>query len=49
MSANPPADSLASKMQALADKGNPNAQAVVAELKKHGVTINPGAQSAAPP
>ncbi len=43
------ADSLASKMQALADKGNPNAQAVVLELKRRGVTINPGAVTPAPP
>jgi hypothetical protein len=43
------ADSLASKLQALADKGNPNAQAVVLELKKRGVTINPGAATVAPP
>jgi hypothetical protein len=43
------ADSLASKTQALADKGNPNAQAVVLELKKRGVTINPNAATQAPP
>lgn len=43
------ADSLAAKMQALADKGNPNAQVVVAELKKRGITINPNTSTAAPP
>ena len=42
------ADSLAKKMQALADKGNPNAQLVVVELKKRGITINTGAASSAP-
>jgi cation transport ATPase len=43
------ADSLAAKMQALADRGNPNAQAVVAELKKRGITISPNTSTAAPP
>lgn len=43
------ADSLASKMQALADKGNPNAQEVVAELKQRGIAINPNASTPAPP
>lgn len=43
------ADSLASKTQAHAARGNPNAQAIVAELKRRGVTINPGATGAVPP
>ena len=43
------ADSLASKTQALAAKGNPNAQVVVAKLKERGVTIDPSASTPAPP
>jgi hypothetical protein len=43
------ANSLARKTQALADGGNANAQAVVAELRRRGITINSGASSPAPP
>lgn len=43
------ADSLVPKMQALAEKGNPNAQAVAAELKRRGIVINPGALTVPPP
>jgi len=43
------ADSLASKTQILAAKGNPNAQVVVAKLKERGVTIDPSALTPAPP
>jgi hypothetical protein len=43
------ADSLASKMQTLADTGNPNALAVVAELKRRGISINPQASTPQPP
>jgi hypothetical protein len=43
------ADSLAAKTQALADKGNADARAVVARLKERGVTINPNAKPIAPP
>jgi hypothetical protein len=43
------ADSLASKTQALAAKGNPNAQVVVAKLKERGVTIDPSAPTPEPP
>lgn len=42
-------DSLVSKMQVLADKGNPNARLVVAELKQKGITINPNAVTPSPP
>ncbi len=42
-------DSLVSKMQVLADKGNPNAKLVVAELKQRGITINPNAVTPSPP
>jgi len=43
------ADSLASKLRALAEKCSPNAKTVVAELKQRGVTINPNASTPAPP
>ena len=43
------ADSLFSKTQALADKGNQNARIVVEALKQRGLTINPNAQTPAPP
>jgi hypothetical protein len=43
------ADSLASKLQALADKGNADAKTVVAELKQRGVTISPNASTPTPP
>lgn len=43
------ADSLFGKMQALSDKGNPNARAVVTELQKRGLTINPDAKTPEPP
>ena len=36
-------DSIAAKMQILADKGNVGAKTIVEELKKRGVTINPNA------
>jgi hypothetical protein len=42
-------DSLVRKLQALADKGNPDAQTVVASLEQHGITINPTGKTAAPP
>ena len=42
-------DSLASKMQALANKGNANAQVIVAQLKQRGISINPGAPTPLPP
>ena len=43
------ADSLFSKTQVLADKGNPSAMQVVEVLKQRGLTINPNAQTPAPP
>jgi len=43
------ADSLAARTQGLADKGNVDAQSVVASLKQHGITINPSARTAPPP
>jgi len=43
------ADSLAAKTQALANKGNADAQHVVALLKERGVTINPNATAAPVP
>jgi hypothetical protein len=43
------ADSLARKTQALADGGNANAQAVVADLRRRGITINSGVSSPSPP
>jgi hypothetical protein len=36
-------DALAADTQRLADGGNPNAGALVAELRKRGITINPNA------
>ncbi len=42
-------DSLASKTQMLANRGNANAESVIAELKKRGVTINTAAPSPVPP
>ena len=36
-------DSIAAKTQILADQGNSGAKAIVEELKKRGVTINPNA------
>jgi hypothetical protein len=42
-------DSLASNMQLLANRGDTNAQSVVEDLKKHGITINAHAQATAPP
>lgn len=36
-------DALAADTQRLADAGNPNAGALVAELRKRGITINPNA------
>jgi hypothetical protein len=36
-------DALASDTARLAERGNPNAQLVVDELRKRGVTIDPGA------
>ena len=41
-------DTLAADTQRLADAGNPNARALVDELKKRGVTINPASTPAAP-
>lgn len=41
-------DTLAADTQRLADAGNPNARALVDELKKRGVTINPASTAAAP-
>jgi len=43
------ADSLAAKVQVLADKGNPSAQVVVAKLKERGVTIDPKISTPPPP
>jgi hypothetical protein len=43
------ANSLASKTQVLADNGNANAETVVAELKRRGITINPNAAPEPPP
>ena len=43
------ADSLAQKTQALAAGGNASAQAVVADLRRRGITINSGVSSPAPP
>jgi len=43
------ADSLARKTQSLADGGDANAQAVVADLRRRGITINSGAGSPVPP
>lgn len=43
------ADALFSKTQVLADKGNPSARTVVEALKQRGVTIDPKAQTPAPP
>ena len=40
-------DGLAADTQRLADRGNPNAALLVAELKKRGITINPQATAAA--
>ncbi len=42
-------DSLASKMQILANRGDANAQSVVEDLKKHGITINAHAHADSPP
>ncbi|HYB50500.1 MAG TPA: hypothetical protein VED47_05255 [Burkholderiaceae bacterium] len=42
-------DSLIPKMQALADKGNADAQTVVAELKRRGIAINAAGSTQAPP
>jgi hypothetical protein len=42
-------DALAAETAKLADQGNPNAQLLVGELRKRGITINPNAQPAAPP
>jgi hypothetical protein len=42
-------DSLAVKTQALADLGNPNASAVVTELRRRGITINTYSPPAVPP
>ena len=39
-------DALAADTQRMADAGNPNAALLVAELRKRGVTINPGAPAA---
>jgi hypothetical protein len=36
-------------MQLLANRGDTNAQSVVEDLKKHGITINAHAQATAPP
>ena len=41
-------DTLAADTQRLADAGNPNARALVDELKKRGVTINPASTPAVP-
>jgi hypothetical protein len=43
------ADSLAAKTKALADKGNPDAQTVIAKLKERGITINSNATTSSPP
>ena len=40
-------DAIAAKTQVLANAGNPGAKAVVEELKKRGVTIDPNANKAA--
>ena len=41
-------DTLAADTQRLADAGNPNARALVDELKKRGVTINPASTPTVP-
>lgn len=38
-------DSIAAKTQVLADRGNAGAKAIVDELRKRGVTINPNANT----
>lgn len=43
------ADSLAAKTKALADKGNPDAQTVIAKLRERGITINSSATTSSPP
>ncbi|HQR55018.1 MAG TPA: hypothetical protein PLW72_03470 [Burkholderiaceae bacterium] len=39
-------DGIAADTQRLADAGNANAQAIVAELRRRGITINPDSQPA---
>jgi hypothetical protein len=39
-------DGIAADTQRLADAGNANAQAIVAELRRRGITINPESQPA---
>jgi len=43
------ADSLAAKMQTLADQGDANAQLVINELHQRGITINTKASTPTPP
>lgn len=42
-------DAIATQTQKLADQGNPNAQLLVAELKRRGITIKANSATAVPP